>query len=204
MKKETIRIALYAGPGVGKSLLSARLFSDLSISKPFGEMALVQEFAKILIYTGRSEDLKNQVLVTKGQADMMRPFVGGVDIIITDSPIELGLIYGEEKTREAVSEIITKETQDLKTVNFFIERISSSKYDVQGRIENEDEAKEKDREILKMLEDNNIPFIKIKNEYDIAAVICHMTEEIGIKREILLNISQECSQNLRELPLNKR
>lgn len=190
MPKNTVVVNLFAGPGTGKSSLASRLYSDLNISRPFGEVALVQEFAKILVYLNRTEDLKSQPLVTKGQISMLEPFIGNVDIVITDSPIHLGLIYNTQKADEPeVRALIEGCAAKYKSVNFFIDRIEGIGYQSEGRLQTHEEAEEKDREILEMLEREDIPHIRIKNEYDIAAVICHMTELIGMKRELLLNIS---------------
>lgn len=49
---KTTVINLFAGPSTGKTTLATRLFSELNISKPFGEPSLVQVMRKSLYTKG--------------------------------------------------------------------------------------------------------------------------------------------------------
>jgi hypothetical protein len=181
-KKRTVIVNLFAGPGCGKSTLAPRLFSDLSIKQnPFGETLLVQEYAKELIYQKRYSDLSYQPGVTRVQADRVLPFVGFVDLIITDSPIQLGLIYGDEGYKHEVAAIIREVEAVTESINIFIDRMDYSEipYDVRGRIEDQDEALEIDEKIKQMLLDSAIPFVTVKNTCNVESVIECMIGKIS-------------------------
>lgn len=195
--KKTIIINLFAGPSSGKSILAPRLFSELGIGKPFGEPALVLEFAKLLVYTKQFDKLGDQPFVSRGQAALFEPYIDNVDIIITDSPIELGYIYNSaQKDEKEVDGIIKSISDRVERINFFIERIPGLDYEEIGRVQNRDEAVMIDKKIKDMLDEKGMPYITIQNQYDIASVICHMTDQIGIGHKKLLQIAPSADENI--------
>ncbi|WP_149029075.1 hypothetical protein [Campylobacter fetus] len=93
---ETTVIKIFGGPGAGKSTLAAKIFAELKMNYD-GSVEYVQEYAKSLVWQGKEHLLSNQPLVTNGQKNMLMPLVGKVDVIVTDSPLELGLFYANCK-----------------------------------------------------------------------------------------------------------
>ena len=85
-------INLFGGPGTGKSTTAAHLFA---IMKWQGmKVELVSEYAKELTWDGRSNVLLDQLYVlAKQNRKLERLKNHGLDFVITDSPILMGLAY---------------------------------------------------------------------------------------------------------------
>ena len=61
---------------------------------------LVTEFAKDLTWEERKDALKNQLYVSGNQAFRLSRLNGKVDVVITDSPLPLGLFYLPKEEQE--------------------------------------------------------------------------------------------------------
>lgn len=182
INKKTKVINLYGGPGTGKTTLASRLFSDLNMSKPFGQVALVQEYAFMLICQGRESELAHQPSVTEGQINLMRPFAGNIDMIITDSPLELGLIYASPEYLSETGDKIYSfiESAQIENINIFIEKApdNEEKFDLRGRIHNFEESIAIDKNIKDFFETKSIPYVTVQNG-NIEDVIQKIVETIG-------------------------
>lgn len=174
---KTTVINLFAGPSTGKTTLATRLFSELNISKPFGEPSLLLEYAKELIYQGRFDLLDDQPHVTGEQCRRLSIYIDNVDIVITDSPILLGLVYSKPHYLEETKKIIDSISDRVENINFFIERMGKE-FDPVGRIGNISDAIKKDQEIKEMLAASGTPYHTIQNQFDIASVIAKISEKI--------------------------
>lgn len=161
--KKTLYINLFGGPGVGKSTLAAGLFwffktNRLTLKHSY-VIELVREFAKDLVWAQDLYTLKNQVYVTSTQYHRMYVLNGKVDMAITDSPLLLGLLYGDYPA--SYKPYLLDLHNTFNNLNIFIER--KVPFEQEGRQQNEIEAIDKDREIKNILTENNIEFI-IYNE----------------------------------------
>jgi len=139
-----IIINLFGGPGSGKSTTAAGVFNKLKIAGFNCE--LVTEFAKHLTWKKDEATLKNQIYVFAKQHDRMFHLKDKVDVIITDSPLIMGLAYCDwKKQPRSFEQLIVDEfnRDDAKNLNFFINRVKP--YQLAGRNENEKEAIEKDK-----------------------------------------------------------
>jgi len=88
-----------------------------------------------------------------------------VDIVIHDSPFIMGLTYIEEwqDYHDHFLAFAKGLFNSYNNINIFLERdVDTHAYQEYGRNQTLAEAQEKDREIIKFLNDNNIPFVKIK------------------------------------------
>ena len=95
-KRSPLLINLFAGPSAGKT--TAALELTAALKKKGFNVEYVSEYAKELVLENKTELLKNQVHVTDEQfhrLDRLRN--SGVEIIVTDSPVLLGKVYGEGK-----------------------------------------------------------------------------------------------------------
>ena len=102
---ETLVVNMFGGPGAGKSTTSAGVFSLLKLHGMNCE--LVTEFAKSLVWKESLYELKDQVYVTGNQYHNMYVLKDKVDVIITDSPLIIGLMYN------TVSDVFIKLTLEL-------------------------------------------------------------------------------------------
>lgn len=168
MKKDTKVINIYAGAGAGKTTLALELTAELK-KRYKGSVEYVPEYAKSLIIHGKEKELKNQEKISSEQAKRLLDLVGKVDIIVTDSPIELGKIYvSSELQKNAVNKIIDDCASKYKSVDFFLHRDECRVYESFGRIHTEEESKKIDERILNELNKN---FIKIDNNTSIDSII---------------------------------
>jgi len=156
-KRKTIVVALYAGPGTGKSTLMAAVFAELKFRGVNAEMA--PEFAKEKVWEGSTRLLRNQIYVFGKQYNTIYRVDGQVDVVVTDSPVLLSLIYGKHESR-AFRDLILDVNSRTRNMNFFL--IRRKKYNPIGRMQNEAEAKVIDGRIKRMLRANKIPFEEIE------------------------------------------
>lgn len=154
--KKVIIVNLFSGPGAGKSTTAAGLFHKLKINGVNCE--LVTEFAKHITWKEDLNTLKNQIYVFAKQHDRMFHLKDKVDVIITDSPLIMGLSYCDwDIIPKSFEQLVVDEfnKDDALNINVFINRVKE--YNPSGRNQTEDEAKIKDKEIKDIL-----------NKYDVA------------------------------------
>ena len=150
--QKTKVINLYAGPGAGKTTAALQICLEL---KKLGVNAeYVSEFAKDLIYDGKEEMLKDQKFVTDGQYERLNRLRGKVDVIVTDSPLLLGQVYGKKSIDKDYKDEIRKRYDSFDNYNAFIVR--GKNFTQKGRVHNLEESKQLDADVLQMLSDNKI------------------------------------------------
>ena len=153
-------VNLFGGPGAGKSTTSAGVFSLLKLHGVNCE--LVTEFAKELTWADSEICLKDQVYILGNQYHDMFVLKDKVDVIITDSPLLLNLLY------EDVSELHIKLTLELfngfNNLNYYINR--KKEYNDIGRMQTENEAIVIDYKCKKMLHTNKIDYEQVNGYYE--------------------------------------
>lgn len=146
-------VNLFAGPGAGKTTCAMEIAAELK--KHNIQTEYVSEYAKELVYAKDYETLKNQSAVTGEQFRRLQLANGQVDVIVTDSPILLGLVYDQSQSKDFASKIIAQHNS-MENFNLFIKRGTS--YQTEGRLHTQDEAIQIDNRILKLLKDNKLFF----------------------------------------------
>jgi hypothetical protein len=162
-EKKTIIVNLFGGPGSGKSTTAAGLFHKLKINGINCE--LVTEFAKHITWKEDFNTLKNQIYVFAKQHDRMFHLKDKVDVIITDSPIIMGLSYCNwDLMSRSFEQFVVDEfnRDDAVNINYFINRVKE--YNPSGRSQTEEEAKEKDKEIKTLLDKYVVSFSPIDGD----------------------------------------
>ncbi len=152
-KRLPLLINLFAGPSAGKT--TAALELTAALKKKGFNVEYVSEYAKELVLENKTELLKNQVHVTDEQfhrLDRLRN--SGVEIIVTDSPVLLGKVYGEGKISREYGEKLLTYHNSFDNFNLFVNR--GSTFQTEGRVHNLEQSKELDAKILAMLQDNRI------------------------------------------------
>ena len=158
---DTLIVNLYGGPGTGKSRMAAGIFSKLKFKNINCE--LVPEFAKDLVWEKRHDALYNQFYVTAKQYHRIHRLLGNVDVIITDSPVLLGLAYsGDFYLGELIKSLYAK----MKTYDVFLKRVNP--YNPAGRYQSEGGATELDPVIKNILQRDFSEYSEKKpfKEYD--------------------------------------
>jgi hypothetical protein len=140
---------LWGGPGSGKSTTAALLFGKLKSRGVRAE--LVTEYAKDLVWEGRTKTLGSQLYVTGKQSWRQERLVGQVDVIVTDSPIPMGLVYTELVTRgfEAIVQEVYNRYDNLDCL--LLRDLESHPYQQYGRSQDLEGARGLDWTIAQLL-----------------------------------------------------
>ena len=176
----TLVINLFAGPGTGKSTTAAGVFSLL---KQHGvNCEYVSEFAKDLAWESRHKTFHNQPYIWSKQYHKMWRVRDEVDVIITDSPLLLSLVYGQDNPPPFI-EMVLHTFKEFDNMNYFLQRVKP--FNPKGRLQNEEEARDLDREIEKMLMDYEIGYWGLEGNYSavnhIVEVVLHkMAKEVKV------------------------
>jgi len=176
--KKTLFVNIFGGPGAGKSTVAAGLFWYMKTQFGISNLSveLVREYAKELVWLENYDVLKNQVYVTGKQYHRMKMLDSKVDIAISDSPILVGLAYGEYPP-EYVPYLLSLHNS-LTNINILLERCIP--YETVGRTQTEEEAIEKDIFIKNLLIKYNVPYIEVSVP-DISLDTIKMLHSIIIK-----------------------
>lgn len=160
---DTIIINLFGQPGAGKSTGAAYIFSKLKMAGVNAE--LVTEFAKDKVWEESSQPFYNQAYIFGEQSFRISRVYGKVDVIVTDSPILLSVIYKkDEHLSAAFDKFVVDSFNSFNNMNYFIKR--SKPYSEVGRLQTESESDVKGAEILDMLISYDIPFVARSGDID--------------------------------------
>ncbi len=153
-------INLFSGPGSGKSTTAAGLFYHMKCAGV--EVELVQEYAKDMVWEGRHNILEDQIYIfAKQQRRIARLKNHGLDWVITDSPIPLGLCYTRpEDMSESFQDLVMQVFNSYENHNFYLTR--NVQYNPNGRNQKtEQEAVQVDNKLTHMLISNKIPYMTV-------------------------------------------
>jgi nicotinamide riboside kinase len=163
-------VNIFGGPGAGKSTTAAGLFNLLKLNKYKTE--LVTEYAKDATWEQRHNTLENQFYITAKQHHRIWRVLKYYEdhnikdsIIVTDSPIILGILYNKYfKHLEPliINEFFNMTPFKIQNLNIFLNRVKE--YDKHGRNQTEEEAKKIDNDIKDLLNFYGINYIKIDGD----------------------------------------
>lgn len=157
--KKTIIVNLYGGPGTGKSTGAAYIFSRLKMLGIDAEYAA--EYAKDKVWEEDRTVFDCQAYIFGKQAFRIYRLFGKVDVIVTDSPLLMSIVYGEPYLKGAViGEYNRYGRYGDANCNFFLRR--KKPYNANGRHQGEADAKSLDEKIETMLKETGVPY----KEYD--------------------------------------
>ena len=176
MEKKSVVISLFSGPGVGKSTTCAAIFVELKKKNINCDMAL--EYAKILTHEEAFNKLNNQIYIFGKQHHSTYRLLNKVDVVITDSPLLLSIIYDKENNQK-LRDLVLYEFSQLNTINFFLKR--KFDFDPKGRTQSEKESIKLDNKILDLLNDNDIEFFETYPD-DIDFILARIEEKLEFER----------------------
>ncbi len=157
------RVNIYGGPGVGKSTLAARIYSDLR--RRFVNVELVQEVVKQYVYAGRTLQPWDYVHLFGQQFEAEHlPLSAGVKTIVTDSPLFLQCIYAFEcdsPVYEQLVDICRIWDEEYSVFNILVLRSSSTPYETLGRWQDKKGAEKVDKVVREHLDRHLIDYIPI-------------------------------------------
>jgi nicotinamide riboside kinase len=162
MKKPVV-VNLFGAPGAGKSTGAAQVFCTL---KKLGvNCELVTEFAKDKTWEHNMKALSCQEYVFGKQSYRFARCRDDVDVIVTDSPLPLSIIYN---SNPAIEESFPKIVMDIfntyTNINFFVNRVKP--YNPKGRNQTEEESDALVFKIKSLLDKYDIPFTEINGDDD--------------------------------------
>ena len=157
---ETIIINFFGPPSSGKSTQAAGLFYKL---KMLGiNCELITEYAKDATWEKNFTALENQLFTTANQVYRQERVEGKVDVIITDSPIILGLFYWNPTNKskyDYFKKFLLEMFFEKNTINVYVRRKHA--YSNIGRNQTENEATIIGDKILNFLDENKIQYLTI-------------------------------------------
>ena len=157
MSKKTIIVNLFAGAGAGKTTCAWEIASELK--KRGIETEYVSEYAKELVWDNNMEmldgSLEHQQILYHEQKRRIDRLIGKVDVVVTDSPTLLSIMYLKEPNKDFEVKAIEEYKQN-QNFNLFINR--GKEYQQAGRIHSLQESKAVDNKIKQFLKSNNIYF----------------------------------------------
>lgn len=176
----TTYINIFGGPGAGKSTTAVGVFYNL---KRLGQSAeLVTEVAKDFVWENRMDTLMIQPYVTVKQYRNLIRVKDKVDIVVTDAPILLGILYAN-KYAQALPKSYHQFVKDCHneiltpSINIMLER--SFAYDPNGRYQTEEEAHKLDAELEGIIQDAGVIYSKIRPQ----DVLSFIQEYLDIKEQ---------------------
>lgn len=156
--KNTIIVNLFAGPGAGKSTGASYIYSRLKMLGIDAEYA--SEYAKDKVWEMNKEIFNCQFYIVGSQAYRIFRLFGKVDVIVTDSPVLVGLPYSQPYLHEAIIGEFNRFKEN--NLNYYLTRKKA--FSPNGRRQSEEESKELDAKIKKLLTETQTPFTVIDSD----------------------------------------
>ena len=163
--KRTLFVNLYGAPGSGKSTGASYIFSNMKMSGV--DCEYVQEFAKDMVWEENKfmfQDPDHQLIIFANQFHRMSRLNGKVDLVVTDSPLPLSVIYSKNALYlgEDFRTMVLRLNEKFRSLNFLLER--TKPYNPNGRNQTEKESDEIQKELEKNLEDWDKNFIRTSGD----------------------------------------
>lgn len=151
-----IIVNLFGAPGAGKSTGAAYIFSKLKMANINAE--LVTEFAKDKVWEETHAPFENQLYMLAKQYFRITRCENKVDVIVTDSPILLSLIYNNDHERlgPEFDTLVKHLFNYYNNYNIMLKRVKP--YNPVGRFQTENESDKLSGRIENMLLELNVPY----------------------------------------------
>ena len=155
-------VVCFAGsPGSGKATTTASVFSTLKKLNINAE--LVTEYAKDKTWGGNMCALRCQEYVFGKQSYKLARCRDDVDVIVTDSPLFLGLMYNNNPALdEHFDYLVMNVFNSYNNMVYFVNRVKP--YNPKGRNQTEDESNELAKKTKDLMQKFNIPYIEINGD----------------------------------------
>ena len=149
-------INLLGSPGVGKSTIAARVYSELKSKGAHAE--LVTEFIKDRIWEGNKAALDNQLYIFASQYYRLTRVATQVDFIVCDGPLITEPLYNNypEPMRSHLNTLVEDVVNQFDNMNYLIKR--SVDYEIRGRLHSQEESDQKFTELQTFLIDKKVSY----------------------------------------------
>lgn len=174
----TIVVNLVGAPGAGKSTGAAYIFSQLKMRGVNAE--LITEFAKDKVWEENQEVFKvdNQVYVFGKQFYRMSRCRGKVDVIVTDSPLLLSILYNHsELLGEDFNKVVLNVFNSFNNMNYLVLR--DKPYNPKGRHQSESESDALVKPLTELLQNNGVVYTTVHgNSMDYDVIVDEIMDEL--------------------------
>ena len=178
--KKPLVINLFGAPGAGKSTGAAIIFAELK--KRGVNVELVTEFAKDKTWEHNAMALGCQEYVFGKQSYRLARCKADVDVIVTDSPLPLSLLYTSDPallSDNAFQKVVMNVFNSYNNLSYFVNRVKP--YNPKGRNQTERESDVLAAELKKLLNENDISCVEILgDDAGYAAVVAEVVEWLGL------------------------
>lgn len=150
-------VNLFGVPGAGKSTGAAYVFSALKLAGVNAE--LITEFAKDKCWEGVTEIFKpdNQLYLFSKQFYRMSRCRDKVDVIVTDSPLPLSILYNKSNVLgEDFNKTVMNCFHSFDNLSYLVLR--DKPYNPNGRFQTEEESDRLNETLVDVLRDRNIVY----------------------------------------------
>ena len=156
-----ILVNLYGAPGAGKSSGAAYIFGKLKMAGVNAE--LVTEFAKDKVYEQSKKVFENQAYIFGKQYFRITRCKDDVDVIITDSPLPLSIIYNNDPLLgETFNQLVREVQNSFDNINYYVSRVKE--YNPKGRFQTKKQSDALATKILDFMGEEGIPFRPINGD----------------------------------------
>lgn len=158
-------INIFAGPGAGKSMFCMETLAELKklgCVKGF-TAEYVSEAAKEYVWTGSpimDGSEVHQLILLGEQLHKIERLNNNVDLIISDSPLLLNILYNKE-LKYSYEEMVLRVFKKYNSKNYFLNRDLTVPYETAGRLQTLEQAIAADKKIKRLLSKHSIPFKEI-------------------------------------------
>lgn len=171
---KTLVINLIGGPGSGKSTTASGIFYTLKKMGINCEMAL--EFAKDKVWEESYKILDDQFYIFGKQYHKLFRLNGKVDVIITDSPLVISMLYNKTPSKY-FNDFVLEQFNTFYNLTFFLNRPKN--YQEEGRIQTKKESEVLDNVLKDILHKNNVYFHEISCENAVDVIVEMVKERIN-------------------------
>lgn len=178
--KKPLVINLFGAPGAGKSTGAAIVFAELK--KRGVNAELVTEFAKDKTWENNAMALGCQEYIFGKQSYRLARCRADVDVIVTDSPLPLSLLYAADPALtmdNAFQKVVMNVFNSYNNLNYYVHRVKP--YNPKGRNQTEAESDALVEPLFKLIVDNSINVKAIHgDDAGYAEVVNEVAEWLGI------------------------
>lgn len=151
-------INLFGGPGVGKTTLAMRVFTELNMKQI--KVEYVDEYAKELTWNQSFKLMENQRMIFANQHQKFFRLKDTIDVCVTDAPLFNSIVYsGKNDKNKTFHADVFNEFMEYQNLNFFLKR--ETKYQEHGRSQKLEDAIKVDEEVLRCLKWFKVPYVEI-------------------------------------------
>lgn len=171
--KKTLVVNLIGGPGSGKSTTASGIFYALKRMGVNCEMAL--EFAKDKVWEESYKILDDQFYIFGKQYHKLFRLNGKVDVIITDSPLIISILYNKTSSKY-FNDFVLEQYNTFYNLTFLLNRPKN--YQAEGRIQTKEESEVLDTVIKDILNKNNVCFHEVSCERAVDMIVELVKEKL--------------------------